>query len=163
MFDVSYSIVIKYTKDLKFIPKRPDITYRAFELLKELQMNGYVFANEKFTLDDYRRLKINMPNIIKVNAYNKTIFFEKSKSKIAAKAFLKELNKRYFTYQEIQKVVNQFKIKMDINEKRPFMHKPKRSKSQYKASNCKKTQERSYQEKNDSCIFFDIRNYRKKN
>ncbi len=121
--NLSISIVSNNTQDIYKIPKKADINYRAFILLKELINNGYAFSSSKYGLKDYQILKTKFPSIHRVKMYGRVIFYLEDKSDIAARTFLESLDKKITNYHELKQVIKTFKVNMDSEEKSRYLHK----------------------------------------
>jgi len=119
------NIISINTQDIYKVPKKADINYRAFILLKELINNGYAFPSSKYGLKDYQILKKKFPLIHRFNMYGGAIYYLEDKSDIAVRAFLESLNKKITNYNELKQVINTFKANMDCEEKKKYVHMKK--------------------------------------
>jgi len=112
---LSYDTVLFYTKDIRLKSRKKGIDYfgiygKSLDLLKELIENGYAFSSKKYNTAHYVKLKKYFPDIRRTKMYGKMIYFLDDKSKTATEAFLKTLNKKVMSYQELKQVEKVFNI-----------------------------------------------------
>jgi len=112
---LSYDTVRLYTKDIRLKSRKKDVDYlgiygKSLDLLKELLENGYAFSSKKYNTTHYVKFKKYFPNIRRTKMYGKMIYFLDDKSKTATEAFLKTLNKKVMSYQELKQVEKVFNI-----------------------------------------------------
>jgi len=129
---VSFNIVCRYTRDLPGkINSWPRISGCALQLLEELVKNGYALHSSSYGFKEFLILKEHFPSIFRVKQYNKVVYFLDDKSKIAAKAFLEDINKRIISYKKLNQIVRPFGIELDKGDKDKFITKSKNSKSHW--------------------------------
>ncbi len=124
--------------------------------MKELVQRGYAFRCSRYGLKEYQILKMKIPSIYRAKKYGKTIFFLEEKSNIAAKEFLKNLNKRIMRYRKLSQILKLFQTDFTGAEKNKYLH----SRKYEGLSKDKKTKRPCPRENDDSCINFYLRNYR---
>jgi transposase len=110
IYDVSYHFVCKYTKDMSYHPKRPDISYQAIELLNKILNEGHAFSTDN-KLYRYRELRKKFNNIRKVSYGGKTIYFFDHTANDAAKAFINSLKHKPSSYQDLNRILILFDTK----------------------------------------------------
>ena len=125
------NIISINTQDIYKVPKKPDINYRAFILLTELMNNGFAFPSSKYGLKDYQILKKKFPLIHRFNMYGRAIYYLEGKSDIAVRAFLESLNKKITNYNELKQITDSFKVTIDRDEKKKYIHKKKSKRGSY--------------------------------
>ena len=149
--DLPLDIVSRNTMDIYKVQKRPDISFRAFLLLQEIMDKGYAFPCSLYGLKEYQILKKKFPKICRVKMHGRTIFFLEDKSNVASRAYLESLDKRITNFHELKNVIKAFKVNMDSDEKRRYIHK--RSKRQGFGKNFEATHLR---EKDDSFVKIEL-------
>ena len=115
---LSYDTVLFYTRDIKLKSRKKDSDYlgvygKSLDLLKELVQNGYAFSSKKYNTSHYVKLKKYFPNIRRTEMNGKMIYYLDDKSKVAANALLKAINKKVMSYQELKQVGKVFDTKID--------------------------------------------------
>jgi len=119
---VSEKTVQYYTRDLWLTPFRKiNIQDRKLELMKDLLRDGYALASSRYSTSEYIKLKEHFPTISKIKMYGKVIFFLEGKENIAASIFLKKMQKKIISYQELKQVTKTFHTDLSKSEKRSFL------------------------------------------
>ncbi len=121
--NICYNYFVDLTKDIKHIPKKADISHRAFLLLKDTVNRGYALPSSKYGLNEYQILKKKFPNICRVKMYGRVIFFLKDKSDFALRAFLEITDRKIISYQELQQLIDVFHGHMKKKDKKKYLGK----------------------------------------
>jgi len=124
--NLSPKIIYHYTKDIIVGHQRDlGIAGRTLDLLQEIMGNGYAKSSMKYQYKHYQKLRLKFPNIRRVKMYGRAIYYLDDKSDIAARAFLESLDKKITNYYELKEVIKAFKVNIDSEEKRRYVHKKK--------------------------------------
>jgi DNA-binding CsgD family transcriptional regulator len=153
--DLSLNMVSRHTMDIQTTKKKVDISYKSFQLLQELLKKGYAFSCSQYGCKEYQILKMKIPSVYKAKISGRTIFYMDEKSDIAAEEFLRTLNKRIMSYQELMRILKLFKTNMKPKEKNKYLHN-KNYEGTIKENKKKKP---GLLKNEDSCIDFYPRNY----
>jgi len=150
--DLSINMVSRHTMDIQTVRKKVDISYNSFLLLQEIIDKGYAFQCSRYGLEEYQILKKKFPKICRVKMYGRTIFFNEDKSIVASRAYLESLDKRITDYHKLKRVIKAFRVNINDDEKKRYVHK-KRSKKQDYGKNFEDTHLR---EKDDSFVKIEL-------
>lgn len=120
---ISISAVSRHTGDINPVPKKADISYRAFLMLQNLIDKGYAFPCPQYGTKEYQELKKKFPRIWRVKMYGRTIFYFEDKSDIAMKMFLENINKKILSHQELQPIIDVFKVNISTKDKVKYIKK----------------------------------------
>lgn len=123
--NLPYHAILRITSDIHSCKKKADISHRALLLLQEIMSKGYAFPNNRHGLKEYLILKKKFPNLYRVEMERKSIFFFEDKSDVAARAFLASFDQRITNYHQLKRVIKAFKVNMNPDEKRNYIHRKK--------------------------------------
>lgn len=154
--NLTLNTVSKWTRDIYWIPKKPDISNNAFLLLQELMEKGFAFPCNRYGLREYQILREKIPKVCRVKKHGRTIFFLEDKEVVAARAFLGDMSRKIISYKELKQVTNLFHTDLPQQEKEAFLLK-NRARKMFRNRGVQK--ERPLREKDDSFSFFCIRRY----
>jgi len=104
----------------------PGIRGKTLILLQEILQHGYILSSKYSTGNKYHILKKYFPNIYKIKMYNKTILYLDDKAAVAARAFLRDMNKKIMNFNELKQVTKTFGIELSTEEKHKFTGKPRK-------------------------------------
>ncbi len=134
---------------------RSGIRGQTLEMLQALVTNGYAFCTPGSDTQKYHTLKKYFPTIQKVSTHGKSILFLEDKADIATRTFLKEINRKIISYQELKRITKIFDVDLCKKEKDEFLSRFRSKKSP--KIQCSKNN--SLLENDDSLAFFYIRRY----
>ncbi len=153
---IPYHTVCKTAKHLRSHRYgRSGIRGQTLEMLQELVTDGYAFCTPGSDTQKYHTLKKYFPTIQKVSTHGKSILFLEDKADIATRTFLKEINRKIISYQELKQITKIFDVKLSRKEKNDFLGRFQ-SKKLRKFQGSKND---SLLKNDDSLAFFYIRKY----
>jgi len=154
--NLSVDTVSRWTKDIYSIPKKADISAKAFLLLQELMENGYAFPCKQYGFHEYQILRNKIQKVCRVRNHRRTIYFLEDKGSVAARAFLEDMSKKMISYKDLKQVTRLFHTDLPQQEKEAFLLK-NRARKLFRNKGVQN--ERALREKDDSFSFICIRRY----
>jgi hypothetical protein len=128
-FGLHPTVVYRWTQDLPGGQYGwPGIRGKTLEILQELMKHGYVLCTNFNAGHKYRILRKYFPNICKINMHKKTILFLEDKAPVAARAFLKDIDRKIMSFQELKQVTRVFGIELSSEEKHKYVGTSRRHK-----------------------------------
>jgi hypothetical protein len=120
---------------------------KSLKILQEILTNGYAFTEGDYAGCNYPLLKKYFPKIRRVHILNKSVLFLEDKAENVARAYLKHLDKKFMSYQELKQITKVFGVELDKQEKQAFLGKTvqsfrrkKQRRNNFHLSFCKESQ-----------------------
>ncbi len=109
---VSYPTVVYWTSDMRLPCGRKSLSGFTLRILKEIVSKGYAFHDGSQTNGSYRVLRKSFP-VRKARSHNTAVFYLEGSERKAMEAFLKRLNLRSISWQELEYIRRAFGIKRE--------------------------------------------------
>jgi len=155
-YQITDRTVYYHTRDICSYPLRKmRVQDKKLELMKDLLQDGYALSSNRYSTNEYKKLKGFFPSICKAKLYNRVIFYLKDKKDAAARALIEKSERKIISYQELKQVTDVFHAELDIKEKRRIISK-NRSEKLFKNN---EENNDSLLKDDDSLAFFHIRMY----
>ena len=123
-YHVTDRTVYYHTRDICSYPLRNmRVQDKKLELMKDLLREGYALPSERYSTNEYNKLKKYFPSICKAKMYNRVIFYLRDKKDVAARAFVEKSERKIISYQELKQVTRIFDADLNIKEKRRIISK----------------------------------------
>jgi len=124
--DLNEMLVYNHTRDISEVkPGEPCIRGKSFDLLKQILDLGYVRSNND-TNNILRRMRRNLPMILRTQVDGKSIYYLNDKNKFALQAMIAVNKSRIITYRELNSISKVFGVNLSSDEKRKTVRLPQR-------------------------------------